>query len=136
MIARGTFDVKVTPLPADTTGGPFDRLLLEKQFHGDLEGAGRGQMLGTRSAAVEGSGGYVALESVTGVLTGKRGSFVLQHKGTMRGGNFAIHVTVVPDSGTGELTGIAGIMTLIIDGSRHAWEFDYTLEQPDKDSPD
>src|SRR5262249_14211523 len=108
MTARGTFDVKVTPQPQDdAAGGPFGRLFLDKQFHGDLQAGSRGQMLAA-GTGVEESGGYVALELVTGVLHGKHGSFILQHKGTMRKGVFAIDVTVVPDSGTGELSGISG----------------------------
>src|SRR5215813_15309538 len=108
MTASGTFDVKVTPQPQDDeAGGPFGRLFLDKQFHGELQGASRGQMLASGTGR-EPSGGYVALELVTGVLNGKRGSFVLQHKGTMRKGAFAIEVSVVPDSGTVELAGISG----------------------------
>src|SRR5262249_24509219 len=86
MTARGTFEVKVTPQPQDdSAGGPFGRLFLDKQFYGDLKATSKGQMLAARTA-IEGSGGYVALELVTGVLNGKRGNFVLQHKGTMRKG--------------------------------------------------
>jgi hypothetical protein len=127
MTARGTFDVKVTPQPKDdSSGGPFGRLFLDKQFHGDLEGASKGQMLAAHTA-VEGSGAYVAFELVTVMLNGKRGSFMLQHRGTMRKGAYVMQVTVVPDSGTDELAGIAGAMTIIIEGSKHSYEFEYTL---------
>ena len=127
MTARGTFDVKVTQQPQDdSAGGPFGRLFLDKQFHGDLKATSKGQMLAT-GTAVEGSGGYVALELVTGALNGKRGSFILQHKGTMRKGAYVMSVTVVPDSGTDELAGIAGAMTIIIEGGKHSYEFEYTL---------
>ncbi len=127
MTARGTFEVKMTPQPQDdSAGGGFDRLFGEKQFHGELEAVSKGQMLAARTA-VEGSAGYVALELVTGKLNGKRGSFVLQHKGTMRRGVYNMNVTVVPDSGTDELTGIAGTMTIIIEGGKHSYNFDYTL---------
>jgi hypothetical protein len=127
MTARGTFDVKVTPQPQDdSAGGPFGRLFLDKQFHGDLQGASKGQMLAA-GTAVEGSGAYVAFELVTGALNGKRGNFILQHKGTMRKGVYAMSVTVVPDSGTDELAGIAGAMTIIIEGGKHSYEFEYTL---------
>ena len=124
--ARGTFDVKLAPQPADSTGGPFGRLLVDKQFHGDLEATSKGQMLGAYTA-VEGSGAYVALELVTGVLNGKTGSFMLQHRGTMQKGVYAMDVTVVPDSGTEQLTGIAGVMKIIIEGSKHSYEFEYSL---------
>jgi len=100
MKAQGTFDIKVTTqTPADKTNEPFERLLIVKQFHGDLEATSKVQMLGSRGT-VEGSGGYVALELVTGKLGDKSGSFVLQHKGTMSKGAFMIDVTVIPDSGT------------------------------------
>lgn len=127
MRAQGTFDVTVTPQkPTDTVTEPFERLLIAKQFHGDLEATSKGQMLGSRGP-VEGSGGYVAMELVTGKLNGKSGSFVLQHKGTMKKGTFMIDVTVVPDSGTDQLAGLAGSMTIVIDGSKHSYSFDYTL---------
>src|SRR5262245_47415802 len=127
MTARGTFEVEITPAAADgTAGGPFSRLFLSKQFHGDLEAASVGQMLGAETR-VPGSGGYVALEQVTGTLHGKRGSFVLQHQGTMKGGTFVMHVAVVPDSGTDNLTGLAGTMQVVIEGSKHSYEFEYTL---------
>ena len=128
MTAQGTFEVKVTPQPQDdSAGGPFARLFLDKQFHGELNATSKGQMLGA-GTAVEGSGGYVALELVTGKLNGRRGSFILQHKGTMRKGAYTLSVTVVPDSGSGALTGIAGSMTIIIEGGKHSYEFEYTFE--------
>jgi Protein of unknown function (DUF3224) len=124
--ARGTFDVKLVPQPADSTGGPFGRLLFDKQFHGDLEATSKGQMLGAYTA-VEGSAGYVAMELVTGVLNGKQGSFILLHKGTMQKGVYVMDVTVVPDSGTEQLTGIAGAMKIIIEGDKHSYQFEYTI---------
>jgi Protein of unknown function (DUF3224) len=125
--AHGTFEVKVTPQPKDERAAePFGRLFLEKQFHGDLEAVSQGQMLAANTA-VEGSGAYVALELVSGTLRGKRGSFMLQHKGTMRRGRYEMLVTVVPDSGTDGLSGIAGTMTILIDGSKHSYQFEYTL---------
>jgi hypothetical protein len=128
MTARGTFDVKVTQQPQDdSAGGPFGLLFLDKRFHGDLNAASKGQMLAA-GTAVEGSGAYVAFELVTGTLNGKRGSFILQHKGTMRKGNYAMNVTVVPDSGTDELAGIAGAMTIIIEGGKHSYMFEYSFE--------
>jgi Flp pilus assembly protein TadG len=129
MTAQGTFEVKVTPQPQDdSAGGPFARLFLDKQFHGELDATSKGQMLGA-GTAVEGSGGYVALELVTGKLNGNRGSFILQHTGTMSKGVYLMHVTVVPDSGTDELAGIAGTMTIIIEGSKHSYNFEYTLPE-------
>ena len=130
MTARGTFDVKVIPqAPDDSAGGPFGRLFLDKQFHGDLEGVSRGQMLGAMSA-VEGSGGYVALEQVTGTLKGRSGSFILQHNGSMRKNVPTMHVTVVPDSGTDQLQGLEGTMTIVIEGGKHSYELEYTIAAP------
>ena len=129
MHARGSFDVKVTPTPApDSTGGPISHLVLAKQFHGDLEGSSMGQMLGAQ-AAVEGSGAYVAIELVSGTLNGESGSFLLQHRGTMsRGSNYRLEVTVVPESGTGELAGISGTMAIIIEGKTHNYDLEYRLD--------
>ena len=127
MTARGTFEVKMTPQPQDDgAGGGFDRLFGDKQFHGELDAVSKGQMLAARTA-VEGSSGYVALELVTGKLNGRRGSFVLQHKGTMSKGVYNMNVTVIPDSGTDELIGIAGTMTIIIEGGKHSYNFEYSL---------
>jgi hypothetical protein len=126
-LAKGTFDVKVIPqTPDDPAGGPFSRLFLDKQFHGDLEGTSKGQMLGA-GTAVEGSAGYVALELFSGTLNGRRGSFVLQHNGTMTKGAPTMIVSVVPDSGTDQLAGLSGKMTIIIAGGKHSYEFAYTL---------
>jgi hypothetical protein len=125
--SRGTFDVKVIPQPPDdAAGGPFSRLFLDKQFHGDLDGTSKGQMLGA-GTAVEGSAGYVALELFSGTLHGRRGSFILQHNGTMTKGVPTMIVTVVPDSGTDQLAGLAGKMTIIIADGKHSYEFEYTL---------
>jgi len=131
--AEGTFDVKNTPLPADegTTGTPIGRFALDKQFHGDLEGPSKGEMLGAGDPS-KGTAGYVAIEHITGTLQGHTGSFALQHLGTMEQGKFQLTVTVVPGSGTGDLTGIAGSMNIIITAGKHSYTFDYTLPEPQK----
>ena len=124
----GAFDVKTTPLPADTdvdTGG-FGRLSLDKRFHGALDAESHGQMVAFRSA-VAGSAGYVAMELVRGTLDGHAGSFVLQHSGTMNRGAQALQLSVVPDSGTDALTGLAGTMQIIMDGTQHSYDFEYTI---------
>ena len=128
MQATGTFEVKVAPLPADDsvdTGG-FGRLSIDKAFSGGLSGTSKGQMVGAFTA-VEGSAGYVALERVTGTLNGRKGSFILQHNGTMQRGISTMIVGVVPDSGTEDLTGLSGTMQIIIEGKKHSYVFDYTL---------
>ena len=128
MQAKGTFEVKVVPLPADegTDTGGFGRLSIDKTFSGELAGTSKGQMVGAFTA-VEGSAGYVALERVTGTLNGRKGSFILQHSGSMAKGVSTMIVTVVPDSGTDELSGLAGTMQIIIEGKKHSYVFDYTL---------
>ena len=132
--AKGIFNVKVVPQTGDSPlGGPFGRLFLDKQFHGDLEATSKGQMLGTQSTEVEGSGAYVALEQVTGTLGGRRGSFILQHSGTMTRNVPHLIVTVVPDSGTDQLKGLAGKMTIVIADGKHSYDFEYTLS-PDVSS--
>jgi hypothetical protein len=126
--ASGTFEVKVTPqAPEEGVGDPtVGRLALDKQFHGDLEGTSRGQMLAVRTET-EGSAGYVAMERVTGTLEGRTGTFALQHSGTMNRGAPTLVITVVPDSGTGQLAGLAGTMTIVIADGKHSYEFEYTL---------
>jgi hypothetical protein len=84
-------------------------------------------MLGFQAGDKSGAG-YVALELVTGTLDGRQGSFVLQHSGTMEGSAMSLSVTVVPGSGTGQLAGLAGTFTIIIEGKQHSYEFDYTLK--------
>jgi len=125
--ATGPFDVKVTPQDDKSGDAALGRMTLDKQYHGDLEATGKGQML-TAGTEVKGSGAYVAIERVTGTLKGHTGSFVLQHSGTMTQGVPQLTITLVPDSGTGQLAGIAGKMNIIIaaDG-KHSYDFEYTL---------
>ena len=126
--ASGQFDVKVTPVPADdkSDANAFGRLAIDKRFQGDLEGVSKGEMLAFGTGE-SGSGAYVALERVSGSLRGRKGTFVLQHNGTMSGGKAHMNVTVVPDSGTEELSGLAGKMTIHIAEGKHTFDFDYTL---------
>jgi hypothetical protein len=121
--ASGTFEVKITPQETDAPG--VSRMSVDKQFHGDLEGTSKGEMLANGSAS--GSGVYVALEVVTGTLQGRTGSFALHHTGIMDGGAPTLDVRVVPGSGTGELAGIAGTFRIIIEGGKHSYALDYTL---------
>jgi len=128
--AAGPFDVKVTPQKPDTQiarAANLGRLTVDKRFHGDLEGISKGEMLATQTD-VPGSAGYVAMERVTGKLKGRTGSFVLQHSATMSRGTPVSSITVVPDSGTGELRGISGTMIITVakDGA-HSYEFDYQI---------
>lgn len=129
-LARGTFDVKLQPQSSDegAEGSSLARMSLDKQFHGDLAGASKGEML-SAGTSTKGSAGYVAIERVTGALEGRAGTFVLQHSGTMDRGAPRLIITVVPDSGTGRLVGLTGTMTIRIEGGKHFYEFDYTLSK-------
>lgn len=102
-------------------------MLLDKEIHGDLEGTSKGQML--TGGIVKGSGGYVAMEKITGKLKGRSGSFLLQHSATMNKGEPHIQITVVPDSGTDQLTGLTGTFNIKIDASKHSYDFEYTLPE-------
>jgi hypothetical protein len=125
--ATGTFNVQVAPLdPYNKDDKSLGRFSLNKQFHGALEGTSKGEMLSAGSPTS--SGGAVAIEKVTGKLDGRSGTFVLQHSSFMnRGTPQNWNISVVPDSGTGELAGISGKMEIIIEGNRHSYVFDYTL---------
>lgn len=123
----GAFTVKLIKQQTETeseTG--LGRMLLDKEFHGALEATSNGQMLAA-GTEVKGSAAYVALERVTGTLEGKRGSFHLQHTGVMNRGAGQLTITVVPDSGTGELTGISGTMSIDIIEGKHFYRFEYAL---------
>jgi hypothetical protein len=127
--ATGPFDVKITPQeasgPAAEAG--IGRMALDKQFHGELEATSKGEML-TAMTETQGSAGYVAIEKVVGTLHGRSGTFILQHSATMTRGIGALTIIVVPDSGTGELTGLSGKMNILIAaGGKHSYDLEYTL---------
>jgi hypothetical protein len=134
--ATGAFDVSMQPQPDDSpaaadapppeTGHTLGRFWLDKRYHGDLQALGQGRMLSAITATA-GSAGYVALEQVSGTLQGRAGSFVLQHCGLMNRGARQLSITVVPDSGTGALAGLAGRMDIRIVEGRHFYDLDYTL---------
>ena len=126
--ATGPFDVKLAPqtLSSVAEHSGLGRMSMAKQFHGALEATSTGEMLGWRTAS--GSGGYVAMETVQGTLDGRAGCFMLQHSSTMTRGEPAQSITVVPDSGTDALVGLAGRMVVdIAAGGAHSYRFEYTL---------
>lgn len=129
-LAKGPFEVKLGPQKPDNLqaeGSGHGRMSIDKQFHGDLEATSQGEMLSFMSST-KGSAAYVAIEKVTGTLGARRGTFVLQHSGTMNRGEPRLDVLVVPDSGTGDLTGISGTMKIIIGpGGEHSYEMQYSL---------
>lgn len=128
LTAAGAFEVTLTPLsldpPADDAGR--GRMRLSKRFHGGLDATGAGEML-TGMGLVAGSAAYVAIERISGRLDGRSGSFLVVHRGVMTRGEPDLVVSIVPDSGTGELTGIEGAMTLIVGAGRHDYRIDATV---------
>jgi hypothetical protein len=125
----GEFEVKMQPeamsaVAADTGIG---RMSLDKQYHGALQASGKGEMLAYMDRAL-GSGAYVAMELVRGTLDGRDGGFLLHHTGVMTRAAPGLAVKVVPDSGSGELAGLAGTLNIRIEGGKHYYDFDYTLE--------
>ena len=128
--ASGEFVVSLKPLAFEDADPDhkLGRMSIDKQISGDLTATTMGQMLSARTST-DGSAGYVALEVVTGVLNGKKGTFVLQHTGTMNRGTPSLSVTVVPDSGTGELVGLEGEFKISIEEGKHFYEFNYRLPE-------
>ena len=125
--ASGAFTVRLAPQAVeegDESG--MGRMTIAKEFEGDLSAVSQGQMLAAQTG-VKGSAGYVAMEKVSGSLQGLEGTFVLQHSGTMTRGAPELSVTVVPDSGTGELTGLTGRMSIAVADGKHSYAFEYTL---------
>jgi len=128
MRASGRFAVKMSPLQPYNTASDADvgRMSIDKTFDGDLSGTSVGEMLSGGSPAT-GSAGYVAVERVTGTLGGRAGAFLLQHSATMTPESQELSISVVPGSGTDELEGIGGAMTIDIKDGQHFYELDYTL---------
>jgi hypothetical protein len=124
--AKGTFEVKLSPQDDKSGDATLGRMTIDKQIHGDLEGTSKGQML-TAGTAVKGSAVYVAIEKVSGTLNGRKGTFILHHTGVMTRNSPQLTITVVPDSGTGELEGLTGKMTINIADGKHSYDFEYTL---------
>jgi hypothetical protein len=128
-VARGPFEVKLTPQAADERSAAafLGRLNLDKAFHGDLDATSVGQMLAARGGKPE-SAGYVAIEQVTGTLHGRSGSFMLQHSGHSSPAGQSLSINVIADSGTGDLAGLSGTMTIVIaPGGAHSYELEYKL---------
>ena len=126
--ASGSFEVSMQPLAnSEVSADPMlGRYLLDKKFTGDLEGSARGHML-SAGTGIKGSAAYVAIDQVTGALDGRKGSFVLQHSGSMKRGAPTLSVMVVPDSGTGELEGLTGTLSINIVEGKHFYDFLYSF---------
>lgn len=129
-IAKGTFEVSLQPQGASeiASGAAIGRMAIDKTFSGDLEGTSKGEML-SAMGNVEGSAGYVAIERVTGKIGDRAGSFALQHAGIMDQGSPTLTVVVIPDSGTGDLSGVEGTLSIDIVDGQHFYTFRYSLPQ-------
>ena len=127
-VVTGEFEVKMAPedISSVAAGSGIGRMSLDKHYHGALEANGKGEMLAYMDHAL-GSGAYVAMERVQGSLDGCAGAFLLHHSGVMTRNAPALAVKVVPDSGDGELAGLAGTLNIRIEGGKHYYDFDYTL---------
>ena len=125
-VARGAFDVHIEPEPPflERDGITVNRSLVHKQFSGGMAGTSEAQMLAAFTGT-PGSAGYVAIEHFTGSVDGKSGSFVLQHHGVMHRDDARLTVSIVPDSGTGDLVGISGTMEIANDGGEHSYILAY-----------
>jgi len=124
--AAGTFDVKLTPQDDKSDDKSMGRMTMVKQYFGAIEGTSTGQML-TGGDLAKGSATYVAIEKFSGTVNGRKGTLLFQHMGTVNRGVQDLSVTVVPDSGTGELQGISGKLTGKIENGKHYYQFDYTI---------
>ncbi|MEV4013195.1 DUF3224 domain-containing protein [Nonomuraea angiospora] len=130
MTAKGTFDTADWDAKApfvERDGVSIGLVTMSKTFHGDLTATSVVHLL-TASTEVEDSRSYVALERIEGTLDGRAGAFVVQHNAVSDRGEQSLRISVVPDSGTGELRGLRGEMDITIapDGS-HSYIFDFTL---------
>lgn len=127
--AHGTFEVTITPsgAPDEGEGSVLGSMALAKVFHGTWRGTSKGSMLTASSTGTPGSAAYVAVERFTGSLDGRQGSFALVHRGVMSASGRELTIGIVPDSGTGELQGIAGRLSIDIRDGTHHYALDYTL---------
>lgn len=125
--ASGPFEVKITPRAATDTTSPVAFMSLDKQYAGDLVAEAQGDMMATFTEST-GARAYVALERVTGTLSGRAGSFDLAHRGTMTKDGQELVIIIVPESGTGALTGISGTVTINIVEKKHFYTVDYSLD--------
>ena len=124
--ARGPLDVNIEAEPPflEQDGLKLNHNVVRKEFSGDMVGTSEAQMIAAYTGT-PGSAGYVAIEHFTGSVDGKSGSFVLQHSGVMNKGDAQLTVTIVPDSGAGEMAGISGTLEIDNDEGQHSYVLDY-----------
>lgn len=123
MPASGTFEVKLDPQNDELT--PVGRMLIDKQYTGDLVGVGKGQMISKRTDA--GVAVYYAIEEFEGSVNGKTGTFTLVHEGYMSPQQQNLHIKILEGTGQGELTGISGTLDITQENSIHSYKLTYDL---------
>ena len=123
--AKGPFDVEITPQES-APDAAVARMLLYKEFHGDLEAIAHGEMMAA-GEPLTGAGVYVAIDRVTGTLHGRSGSFLMAHRGVRNADGQELSIVIVPGSGTGQLTGITGTVGIEIAGKEHFYSVEYEM---------
>jgi len=123
--AKGPFDVTITPQES-APDAAVARMLLYKEFHGDLEAIAHGEMMAA-GEPLTGAGVYVAIDRVTGTLHGRSGSFLMAHRGVRNADGQELSIVIVPGSGTGQLTGITGTVGIEIAGKEHFYSVEYEM---------
>jgi len=123
--AHGSFDVKITPQES-APDAAVARMLLYKEFHGDLEAIAHGEMMAAGEPLTN-AGVYVAIDRVTGTLGGRSGSFLMAHRGIRNAEGQELSIVIVPGSGTGQLTGLTGTLGIEIVGKEHFYNVEYEL---------
>ena len=131
LTATGTFEVKMLPeanQEPDGFGAGTARFGLAKSFTGDVSGEAAGTMLSVGAPQAGSAAAYVAVDRFAGSVNGKAGGFILVHRGTVsKAGNSDLEIIVAPDSGTGELDGIAGTLLIDIKAGIHHYTLTYEL---------
>ena len=132
MKIRGSFEVQMQPEPPfdSADGVVLGRMRVDNTFSGPLTAKSKVEMLSVRTPIAD-SAGYVAIERITGTLDGKSGSFSVVHLGLSRRGEKSLTIEIVPDSGTGDLRGIGGEMSIDVVDGRHDYELSYALDAAD-----
>lgn len=123
--AKGSFDVTITPQES-ASDAPVARMLLYKEFHGDLEAIAHGEMMAAHEP-LTGAGVYVAIDRVSGTLHGKAGSFIIAHRGIRNSEGQQLEIVIVAGSGTGQLAGITGTVGIEIVDKKHFYSVEYEL---------
>lgn len=110
------------------TAAPTGLAAMVKTFTGDLAGRSVTWFVGGLNETT-GAGTYAAVESFTGTLGDRTGTFGFVHAASTHGSDrYDQHFVVIPDSGTGDLAGISGTGSLVIDeDGTHRVTLDYTL---------